>query len=898
MGSSPVLTTKLYIPQVRPELVPRPRLIERLNERMSRKLTLVSAPAGFGKTTLLAEWVAGCERPVAWVSLDKDDNDPARFWAHLIAALQTIHAGVGDAALAPLQSPRPPSIETLLTGLINELTQVPKPFALVLDDLQVIAAPQVHEALTFLLDHLPPQMHLALSTRADPPWPLARRRARREMTEIRIDELRFTSGEAAEFLNKAMKLDLSSEDVARLEERTEGWIVGLQMAALSMQGRSDLSGFISAFTGTHRFVLDYLVEEVLDTQANDIQDFLLGTSILERMSPPLCDAVTGREDSQAILCRLEQTNLFLVPLDDERRWYRFHHLFADLLRSRLEQTRPDQVFALYHRASQWCEGNGLIAEAVAYALAAGDIERVAHLVAGNALSLIYYGELRTLLRQLAGLPHDEAHSRPWLCVAHAWTLAYAGELNHVEPVLQEAEKLLTALDELGDGIPAAASEGRGIAGHIAAIRAYMAALAGEFSEAADLAREALGHLPPGDLMLRGYATTLLGTVLRSSGDLVGAAEACSEAIAISQAAGDSSFAAVTLCDMASLDFARGRLHAAACACSDVRKIADRFGQQGGRPLPVLGYSYVQLSAVLREWNELEHAVRYAKEGLELCEQWGQVDVLVYAYTESARTLQTSGDAEGALSAMQTGKRIASEMSPWLGLRVEAGLARLWLAQGDLEAASRWAQERGLGIRDELSLQYLFQSMVLARVHMAHGACDEALQLLERLLEVAESAGANGYAIEILVLQAMAQHARRETDPALTALERALCMAEPEGYVRTFLDEGPPMARLLRQAVARGIAVGYASRLLSVLESETGDKRRTTTPAPSALVEPLSERELEVLRLLTTHLSSTEIAQELYISVYTVRTHVKSIYSKLNVHSRRDALDRARELKLL
>jgi LuxR family maltose regulon positive regulatory protein len=471
-------------------------------------------------------------------------------------------------------------------------------------------------------------------------------------------------------------------------------------------------------------------------------------------------------------------------------------------------------------------------------------------------------------------------------------------LDRVEPLLGEAERLAAGTDEQTEEYVHRDVEKRRIAGHISALRAYVAALKGELLGSTQLAREALEHLPTTDLVMRGYSTTLLGTVLRSSGDLVGAAEACSAAIAVSQAAGDSSFEAIALCDMAALDLARGRLHAVASGCSDVWQIAERYARQGGRPLPVLGYSYVQLSAVLREWNELEHAIRYAQDGLELCEQWGQVDVLVYAYTESARTLQTRGDAEGALSAMQTGKRIANEMSPWLGLRVEAALARLWLAQGDLEATVRWAQERGLGIRAELSLQYLFLSMVLARIHTAQGAWEQASQLLAGLLDVAEAAGANGYVIEILVLQAMVQHAECKTDLALTALQRALRLGEPEGYLRTFLDEGAPMARLLRKAVARGIAVGYASRLLAGLETEMSHKRRATASASSALVEPLSERELEVLRFLATHLSTTEIAQELYISVHTVRSHIKSIYGKLNVHSRKAALDRGQELNLL
>jgi len=398
--ATPLLTTKLYIPPIRPDRVPRPRLIERLNEGLHRKLTLLSAPAGFGKTTLLSEWTRQSALPVAWVSLDVGDSDPARFWAYFIAALQTIHQSVGEPALAALQSPQPPWLEGLLTGLINEIAQAPAPFVLVLDDFHMIAGQPIHDGITFLLGNLPPQMHLIVSSRADPPWPLARLRARRDMTELRVDDLRFTSAEAASFLNEVMKLELSPGDVAALEERTEGWIVGLQMAALSMRGREDVSGFIKAFSGSHRFILDYLVEEVVDRQPRDIQEFLLKTSILERVTAPLCDAVTGANDGQTILAQLEQANLFLVPLDDERRWYRYHHLFADLLRNRLAQVWPDRVPTLHRRASEWYDSKGQIVEAVGHALMTGDVEWIESLVAANALAVIYHGELATVARWL------------------------------------------------------------------------------------------------------------------------------------------------------------------------------------------------------------------------------------------------------------------------------------------------------------------------------------------------------------------------------------------------------------------------------------------------------------------------------------------------------------------
>jgi len=751
--AEPLLITKLHIPSIRPGLVPRPRLIEQLNAGLGCKLTLVSAPAGFGKTTLLSEWIAGCRQreskvPVAWLSLDKADNDPARFWAYLITALQTIpglsEAGVGETTLAALRTPSasPPAIETLLIGLVNELDGLGESFACILDDFHLVSEPQVHQGITFLLDNSPSStqgMHLILSTRADPPWSLARWRARGEMVELRVQDLRFTPQETAAFMNEMMKLELSREDVATLEARTEGWVAGLQMAALAMRGRKDISGFVRAFSGSQRFILDYLVEEVLDRQPRATQEFLLQTSILDRMTASLCDVVTNGTDSQTILVQLEQTNVFLMPLDDERRWYRYHHLFADLLRSRLELTQPDQVPALHRRASEWYEGQGLMAEAVGYALATNDIERVVHLVSGNALSMIYYRELRTLVGQLAALPDEVVRTQPWLCVAYAWALAYAGEIDGVEALLLEAERALADLDGQSEERVPGETEERRMAGHIAAIRAYAAALKGDMPRAAELAREALHHLPAGDLMVRSYATTLLGAVLRPCGALVAAAEACTEAIAISQAAGDSYFAAVALCDLAALHFVRGQLHEAAAACQNVQQIADRYGQRGGRPLPVLGYAYVRWGAILREWNDPETAKRYAQEGLALCKQWGQADVLVYGYSEVAKVLQTSGDTEGALDTIEKGKRIASSVSPWPGQRVAAEQARLWLMQGNLSAASRWVQEDRLGIHDDLGFQHLFRYVVLARVLIAQGAFHEALQLLARLLEVVISA---------------------------------------------------------------------------------------------------------------------------------------------------------------
>ena len=948
--ATPLLTTKLYIPPVRPELVSRPRLIERLNAGLHRKLTLISAPAGFGKTTLLSEWIyrrGGMTPPlpVAWLSLDQGDNDPARFLAYFIAALQTVQAGTGETALAMLRSSQPPPIESLLTGLINEIAETPSTgdpsgrlFALVLDDFHVITDQQVHDGVTFLLDNLPPQMHLVLSGRADPPWPMARLRARGEMTELRASDLRFTLDEAAAFLNDVMGLGLSTEDIAALDARTEGWIVGLQLAALSMQGRKDVTAFIKAFSASHRFILEYLVEEVLDQQPSNLQSFLLQTSILERMTAPLCDAITGisksadqqmdaASSSQAILERLEQANLFIVPLDDERRWYRYHHLFADLLRTRLEQAKPEQVPTLHLRASEWYEQNGLLADAVSHVLATGDVERVARLVEGNAFAIVEHGELASLIRRLDALPAEVVCSHPWLCIAYAWVLSYAGHVDSIEPWLQKAEK---GLEEVNDR-----AEAPSILGRIAHLRSYIADLEGDSPRSLMFGREALGYIPEDDLSFRAYVLSGLGVSLRKMGDLSGAAQAFTEAVALSRTAGDSHVSVMVLCRLATLQIWQGQLNQAAVTCQNALSLTREHARREGQQLPATGYVHIQMSRVLGERNDLEAAHRHARRGVELSQRWGQADILAFGYLHLARILHRQQDLEGLLEVTREINQIVSTLPTWYAPDAIEVEVMCRLASGDAGGAFRFAQEQGMGTFESIPLDRYFNFFTFVRLLTAQrmddpDRLDEALDLLARLLSTAEETGASGYVIKSLVLQAMALQMKGERDQALAALERALSLAEPEGYVRVFIDEGTPMAELLRQTAARGIAVDYVGKLLAELEKETKDEKLALSPLSlgqrtrglglrtkgtkgtrglpkgrmteslpsSSLIEPLSARELEVLRLLTTSLSSTEVAQELFVSVNTIRSHVKSIYRKLDVHRRMDAVRRAKELELL
>jgi LuxR family maltose regulon positive regulatory protein len=910
--SAPIIATKLYIPPPRPKLVLRPRLIERLNEGLQRSLTLISAPAGFGKTTLISDWIAGCGRPAAWLSLDESDNDPSQFLAYLAAALQTIDSDIGAGVQSILQSPQPPPAELFLTSLINAVVELPQEFILVLDDYHRIEARPVHDALSFLLDHLPPQMHLAIASRSDPPLPLARLRAQRKLTELRAADLRFAPDEAAAFLNQAMGLGLSAADAAALESRTEGWIAGLQMAALSMQGRADPAGFIRAFTGSHRFIIDYLVEEVLQRQPERVRSFLLQTSLLGRLCGPLCHAVTGERDAGGMLEALERANLFVVPLDDQCRWYRYHHLFADMLQARTVKEQPDLVPVLHRRASEWYEQSGFPADAIRHALAAEDWERAARLVELAWPALRKSRQEATMLGWVKALPDSLIRARPVLSVVCAWALLDGGELEAAEARLRDAEQWLEAAGD-GRGQPGAAAPAmlvadeaqfRSLPASIANARAYRAQALDDMAGTVTHARRALELLREDDYYERGTTAALLGLAHWASGDLEAAGRSFADGLESLQRAGGILIRVGGAVILAHIAMAQGRLREAERIYEQAIQLATA---QGEAVLKGSAELYLGLAEICCERGDLDAAKRHLLRGKAL---GGQASMPIYRYlwcVVQARIKEAEGDLEGALDLLSQ-VELLFYRSPIPDVRPIAALkVRMLAAQGRLDEATAWVRTRGLSADDSLSYLREYEQITLARVLIARyrrdrtgSALREALGLLDRLLQAAEAGGRTASAIEILAQQALARAAQGDILAALPPLERAVRLAEPEGYIQIFAGEGAPMAHLLREAAARRIVPGYTNRLLAACEAGrgAGHPLPPATPPPQPLAEPLTQRERDILRLLETELSGPEIARELTIGLSTVRTYTKSIYRKLNVSSRRAAVRRASELDLL
>jgi LuxR family maltose regulon positive regulatory protein len=906
-----LLETKLYLPRAPRGLVPRTRLRERLDRGAASRLMLVSAPAGFGKTTLLAEWLAAGpaaptdERSASWLSLDGGDNHPASFWTYVIAALRTVAPGVGADALALLQASQPPVIETVLTTLVNDLGSVANDIVLVLDDYHVIDSLDVQEGMAFLLDHQPAQLHLVIGSRADPALPLARLRVRGELVEVRAADLRFTPDEAAAYLNGVMGLHLTVPDMAALEGRTEGWIAALQLAALSLQGRDDVAGFIAGFAGDDRYIVDYLVEEVLHRQSDRVHSFLLHTSILGRLSGPLCDAVTGQGGGKAMLEALDRGNLFLVPLDDRRRWYRYHHLFADVLHARLLDEQPDLVPDLHRRASMWYEQDGEHSVAIQHSLAGEDFERAADLVELAIPAIRRDRQEATARGWLEALPDEVIRVRPVLSISYAGVLLLCGDLEGIEARLLDAERWLGTTADARDRPEAPSTEmvvldveefGR-LPRSIAMYRAALALAQGDVVSTMTLARRALDLAAEDDHLGRAAPSGLLGLAHWASGELEAGHRAYAECMASLRRAGhiaDTFGCAVALAD---IRIAQGRLREAMRTYEQALQLTST---QDGPVLRGTADMYVGMSALHREGDDLPVARQQLLRGQELGEHIGLPQNPYRWRVAMARIREAEGDLDGALDLLNEAERLyTADFFP--NVRpVPALRARVWIAQGRLDEAFGWAREQGLSVEDDLIYLREFEHITLARALLAQytsqreeRSVDAATGLLKRLLEAAEEGDRTGSVIEILVLQALAHELRGDIPAALVPLERALVLAEPEGYVRRFVDEGARMAVLLDAAVERGTAPRYVGRLLRAF-GNTPD----IPTAKQVLVEPLSGRELDVLRLLATDLGGPDIARELVVSLNTVRTHTKNIFAKLGVNNRRSAIRKAEELDLL
>ncbi len=901
--STPILTTKLYIPLPRHKTVLRPRLLEQLNEGLHHKLILISAPAGFGKTTLVSEWLASCQQPCAWLSLDEADNDLNRFLTYLVVALQTIDINLGKDLLDVLQSPQSQSTSTeiLLTELANEISTVPNNFILVLDDYHMIDSEPVDHALTYLLDHLPLQMHLVITTREDPSLPLPRYRVQGLLTEVRAADLRFTPEEASAFLNQLMNLNLSMENIAALEIRTEGWIAGLQLAALSLQGREDIASFIQAFTGSHRFVLDYLVEEVLQHRSEHIRSFLLQTAILDQFCAALCNAVTGREDGKEMLETLERSNLFVVPLDDKRQWYRYHHLFADVLQAHLLEAQPELVSSLHQRASAWFEQNDLRSDAILHALAAKDFEYAADLIelARPAMDLGYQSSL--WLSWVKVLPDVMIRIRPVLSVGYGWALLDVGELETSEARLQDAERLLN--DPNDKMVVVDNEQFCSLPASIATGRAYRSLALGNVAGTVKYARQALELTPEADHIRYLQATSLLGLAEYTSGDLEAAERSLSEFCLNLQKTGEIPTLLGISFLLADIRVVLGRL-----------KDAESIYQQSLRHTVSPGEStyigsadlYRGLGELYIELDDLEAASKHLLTSQKLGEQTQSTDFHHRLCVSIARLKETQGDLDGALALLDEAER-GYVRSPLPIVRPIAAMrVRIWLKQGKLADAKRWEGEHGLSADDELSFLREFEYITLARVLIAtgkndleSGSLDAAIRLLGRLLQVAETGGRMGSVIQILLLQALAYQAQDNLPRAFASLERAMSLAKPEGYIRIFVDEGEPMRSLIEKLSRNRDHPqrGYADKLLAAIAQPVDVEKSVNISKKTDMLDPLSERELDVLKLLRSELTGPEIAKQLIVSLNTFRTHTKNIFTKLGVNNRRAAVSRAEELDL-
>jgi len=912
-----LIRTKLHKSLTRQEFVSRPRLYEQITKGLRGPLTLITAPAGFGKTTLLASCIADHGVPVAWLSLDKNDNHTGRFLTYLIAAIQEVDKTIGIEAVQRLSVSQEALPETIVTSIINDLDVAFGEIILVLDDYQFISNQAVHEAVTFLVENCPNRLHLIISTRSDPRLPLARFRARGQSVELRAADLRFTEPEAAQFLNDVMGLHLDASSVAMLSERTEGWIAGLQMAALSMRDRKDISSFIKGFSGTNRYILDYLLEEVLANQSSEVQRFLLYTSILERMTAPLCDVILVNDEasqtesgdqlassdplslhqSTSILEYLERSNLFLEPLDDERIWYRYHHLFADLLRSQLQKSLTEQgVTRLHLRAAAWFKQNNLTLEAIHHASMASDDEMVERLIEQNYLEMMNSGEMSWVRFWMGKLSKEVVTRRPWLCLYEAMNRSWFGQLEEANLLLDEAEKRIRE--------DVSAPGAHSMLGYHAYVKSRVIAMQGDTHRAIELCRVACENVPEGNLGLQIDFSITLGYEYFLYGDFVSAQKTLREMIQLGLNIRAFNNPVAGYAILARMQAYQGRLHG---AYDLLQKAAHLIHDARGQYLGVNGLIEVETAALKCEWNDLEAALAHIKRGLDFLPMWGKADDFVLANITLARIQLAQGNLAEAAGAIEKASQLVQTSGVFSEARneVEAAQVQLWLVQGDWQAINRWvvATKNRIGSSDPFRYEDELIHITQARAFIKQNKLDEATHVLSCLEESARSAGRQGRLIEITILKALVMHRMGQKTQADNALTESLNLAEPEGYLRIFLDEGQSMQMLLAQWLARCSANhlrDYVIRVLSQFDAESH-----MTPAAqgevfqaSNLVEPLSPRELEVLHLMAVGRTNQAIAQQLIVAPGTVKAHAASIYRKLDVTNRTEAVARARQLGIL
>ncbi len=881
---SDILLTKLFVPPIRPNLVPRPQLVKQLNQKLNlgSKITLLSAPAGFGKTSLVSIWLQDSDFQIAWLSLDKDDNDQARFIAYLVAALQKADGEIGKSVHLMLGSSLKPGMEMLISALINDISNQgdQSQIVLVLDDYHLIEDQSIHKALTFLIEHQPPQLHIILISRDDPPLHLSLLRGRGEMTEIRLADLRFTKQETSTLLNDIMGLNLDASQIEILETRTEGWISGLQLAALSMQGRSDVVGFVRSFAGSNRYILDYLIEEVFQQQPVEIQEFLLKTSILDQLIAPLCDALFLNEgqsapnlNSQDILEQLERANLFIIPLDESRQWFRYHHLFADLLRHLLRLKKSD-LSELHRKAGDWLAEHGLISKAIEHYLIATDWDHATKLIFEESDMLLKRGENATLVRWVSLLPEGSVQANPALCLNCAWALALSGQEDEAESFLQIIE--------------APAKDNPALYGNLLTAQMHIARARHDHERTIDLSRQALSMIPDSENEVRGVLNLNLGLAYWQSGQTIEAQEALGEARYRANQAHNHHAELLASGLLGTIQVALGNLYNAAELLQKTLI--------SGASYPASALAQMELGMIYYEWNQLEKASQFLQKAILLAERSGNNEVYGNAYRNLAILMQAKGENSEALAALEKAVNIAGETAPPLTKgRNAAAYVKVFLAQGNLDDARRVAQEMFPGAA---SFFYPLLHLAPARISLAEGNKAAAAVHLETQYKKAAEARWRYGQIEVLLLQALAAPT---SDEAVTLLGDALVMAQSEGFLRIFLDKGDGLIPLLHLASSRNIASDYARKLLTAFGAVTmpeQSRKRANAQEQDELVEALSERELSVLRLLSEGKTNQEIAKGIFVSVNTIKSHLKNIFGKLGVNNRREAVVQARIRNLL